>query len=451
MLRSLHLIAALLLLAGSPAAAQWLETQIDLAAAARPVDLCFNPTDDKVYSANYGTDDVTIIDGATNAVLATVATGDQPTSLCYNSVNNRVYVLHTGTAQSISVLDGPSNSIVGTISVGPYAQDLCYNPENNKVYCSNMYGNSVSVIDGATNSVITTVTTGAGPGAVFYYAPTNRVYVANTVGFSVTVIDGATNAVLATIPANVPARFGCNPDNNKVYCVCTNRWLMYVFDGTSNAVLDSVTFSSQTAPWCVDYCPRNNTAYLAVKNGTYSKVMLIDGTTNALLDSIAVNPLPDLILYNRWTNKMLTFDDGPYTASVIDCATNTLVRTIPIDTSPDCAVWNPIDNRVYVGCYINIPYPPMMTSSICVIRDSGGAVTETPNAEVRTPDRGAAIVRTSLHLTSSLNPSIPSSLLDASGRRVLALRPGPNDVSRVAPGIYFVRRQDATTRVLVAK
>jgi hypothetical protein len=93
----------------------------------------------------------------------------------------------------------------------------------------------------------------------------------------------------------------------------------------------------------------------------------------------------------------------------------------------------------------------MMTSSICVLRDSGGAVAETPNVEVRTPDRGAAIVRTSLHLTSSLNPSIPSSLLDASGRRVLALRPGPNDVSALPPGIYFVRRQDATTRVLVAK
>ncbi len=30
-------------------------------------------------------------------------------------------------------------------------------------------------------------------------------------------------------------------------------------------------------------------------------------------------------------------------------------------------------------------------------------------------------------------------LLDASGRRVLDLHPGPNDVSRLAPGVYFVR------------
>jgi hypothetical protein len=29
------------------------------------------------------------------------------------------------------------------------------------------------------------------------------------------------------------------------------------------------------------------------------------------------------------------------------------------------------------------------------------------------------------------------------GRRVLALSPGPNDVSRLAPGVYFVREQSA--------
>jgi hypothetical protein len=33
----------------------------------------------------------------------------------------------------------------------------------------------------------------------------------------------------------------------------------------------------------------------------------------------------------------------------------------------------------------------------------------------------------------------PAELLDASGRRVLRLRPGENDLSRLAPGVYFVR------------
>jgi hypothetical protein len=36
---------------------------------------------------------------------------------------------------------------------------------------------------------------------------------------------------------------------------------------------------------------------------------------------------------------------------------------------------------------------------------------------------------------------LPASLLNLAGRRVLDLKPGPNDVSRLAPGVYFVREQ----------
>jgi hypothetical protein len=32
-------------------------------------------------------------------------------------------------------------------------------------------------------------------------------------------------------------------------------------------------------------------------------------------------------------------------------------------------------------------------------------------------------------------------LLDISGRKVLDLRPGPNDVWTLAPGVYFIREQ----------
>jgi hypothetical protein len=46
-----------------------------------------------------------------------------------------------------------------------------------------------------------------------------------------------------------------------------------------------------------------------------------------------------------------------------------------------------------------------------------------------------------------------AALLDAAGRRVLSLKAGPNDVSRLSPGIYFVvnYRQTAAARVVVAR
>jgi hypothetical protein len=51
------------------------------------------------------------------------------------------------------------------------------------------------------------------------------------------------------------------------------------------------------------------------------------------------------------------------------------------------------------------------------------------------------IVRGVLFLTevSDLKPQANSWLLDVSGRKVIDLEPGANDVSALAPGVYFVR------------
>jgi hypothetical protein len=97
-------------------------------------------------------------------------------------------------------------------------------------------------------------------------------------------------------------------------------------------------------------------------------------------------------------------------------------------------------------------YPGRYWDCVTIKYDQTLGSEETPNGELRIPNRGATIARTSLHLTSSLNPSIPSSLLDASGRRVLALGPGPNDVSRLSPGVYFVLSEPgAVHRVMLVR
>jgi len=80
----------------------------------------------------------------------------------------------------------------------------------------------------------------------------------------------------------------------------------------------------------------------------------------------------------------------------------------------------------------------------------GGGIEETPSAELRMTNSGATIVRgvlfvprdmTELPSNSDCGPTL--SLLDISGRKVLNLRPGANDVRALAPGVYFVREAQA--------
>ncbi len=92
--------------------------------------------------------------------------------------------------------------------------------------------------------------------------------------------------------------------------------------------------------------------------------------------------------------------------------------------------------------------------------DQGTGVEETMKDERRTMNPGATIVRGVLELTASPCPRVPAStaLLDISGRIVMALRPGANDVSQLSPGVYFVheepsavgRKPPAVTKVIIA-
>jgi len=83
---------------------------------------------------------------------------------------------------------------------------------------------------------------------------------------------------------------------------------------------------------------------------------------------------------------------------------------------------------------------------------SGTGIEESEKSEVRREKTGATFVCGVLRLPSSPF-TIHTSLFDLTGRQVLSLRPGPNDVSRLAPAVYFVRdgRLTNTNRIVVPR
>ena len=135
----------------SAVSAQFLETTIQLDSNNAPSALCYNSQNNKIYCANHWVPDynVTVIDGATDSVIAIIPSGQEPLALCYNSQNNKVYCVNYYIA-SVMVIDGASDSVVATVgTVAPWA--LCYNPQSNKVYCANRDIGEVTVIDGGTD------------------------------------------------------------------------------------------------------------------------------------------------------------------------------------------------------------------------------------------------------------------------------------------------------------
>jgi YVTN family beta-propeller protein len=157
--------------------------------------IAVNTATNQVYLSNSGSNNVTVIDGATNA-LTYIAVGNGPGALAVNMVTNTVYVANQ-MDNTVTVIDGASHATT-TVPVGTRPVDIAVNSTTNVVYVANSGSNNVTAIDGITNAT-TTVSAGSMPVAIAVNAVTNTVYVANNQSNNVTVFQG-----LAGTPAPSP-------------------------------------------------------------------------------------------------------------------------------------------------------------------------------------------------------------------------------------------------------
>jgi YVTN family beta-propeller protein len=81
-----------------------------------PSSLALNPAADRIYVAEAGTNVISVLDGASNAVIGTVAVGGPPRGLAVNAVTNRIYVARSLTAD-VLVIDGATNAIIATVAL----------------------------------------------------------------------------------------------------------------------------------------------------------------------------------------------------------------------------------------------------------------------------------------------------------------------------------------------
>jgi YVTN family beta-propeller protein len=62
-----------------------------------------------------------------------------------NPKNDTVYLANTG-ADTVSVLDGRTNTVTATVPVGSAPVNIAVNPNTKTIYVTNESGNSVSVL-----------------------------------------------------------------------------------------------------------------------------------------------------------------------------------------------------------------------------------------------------------------------------------------------------------------
>src|SRR5271157_3888426 len=112
------------------------------------------------YITNQGSNNFSVIDTATNEVIASVPVGYSPTGIAVSPNGQKLYVAVGGDAGGVNVIDTATNSIIDTVLIGTppvYLEGVVVTPDGTKVYVANVGNNNVSVIDTATNKVTASV------------------------------------------------------------------------------------------------------------------------------------------------------------------------------------------------------------------------------------------------------------------------------------------------------
>ena len=176
-----------------------------------------SPDGSKVYVANAGSNNVSVIDTATNTVIATIPVGDLSLRRGGEPGRQKVYVANYVLRHRVGDRHGDQYGDRHVpVGIPPTAWRSARTAARSMSRTT--LPARVSVIDTATNTVIATIPVGDNPFGVAVSPDGSKVYVANSNSHTVSVIATATDTVTATIPVgNIPLGVAVTPDGSKLY------------------------------------------------------------------------------------------------------------------------------------------------------------------------------------------------------------------------------------------
>ncbi|MDQ1251304.1 MAG: hypothetical protein QG646_377 [Euryarchaeota archaeon] len=282
------------------------------------------------YITNSASNNVSVIDTASNNVTATVNVGSLPFGVAANTNGKKVYVANY-LSNNVSVIDTATNTVTATIDVGNLPFGIAVNPQGTRVYVANYLNNTVSIICTSAESVLASVDVQRGPCEVAVSPDGKKVYVTSLNSNNISIINTATNTVTAAVNVGSPT-FGVavTPDGKKVYVTNANSTNVSVIDAASNTVTATVPVG--TMPWGVAVNPQGTKVYVA--NSDSNTVSVINTTTNIVVATVSVGSLPCGISVNPQGTKVYVANSDSNNVSVIDAATNTVTATVNVGSLP---------------------------------------------------------------------------------------------------------------------
>jgi YVTN family beta-propeller protein len=286
-----------------------------------------------VYAANADSDDVTVIDAATNLVVTTISVGNEPRNPAASPDGSRVYVPNRFD-DNVSVIDGTSLMVLTTIDDASFDEpySAAVSPDSKTVYTANKKGGgsttgSVTVIDALSNMVTTTIddVCFSSPEWVIFNPVLPRAYVVSRGGNSVCVIDTTNNTVIDSVTV------GSNPRSAVVTC---DGAFVYVANNSGSPSVSKFRTSDNTIVGSgIDFVggsPRNmaitpdcTKIFVPLQNDTVGLIVTATDTPSTIMVPNGDSTYGAAVTFDGRRAYITDEDDNE--VEVIDVATNTVL------------------------------------------------------------------------------------------------------------------------------
>src|SRR5688572_5193342 len=219
-----------------------------------------------VYVTNEIGGDLTVIDGGTNQVVATIPLGKRPRGIKVSPDGTKLFVALSGspmappgtdesklpppdrTADGIGVVDIATRKITTVLTSGTDPEQISLSADGSRVFVSNEDAGVASIIDVATNKIVGDVKVGGEPEGVTTSPNGQWVYVTSEEDNRIAVIDTASNKLIKMFEVGArPRSSAFLPDSSKAYVTAENGGTVHVVNTKNHTVTKTLKITGEMA------------------------------------------------------------------------------------------------------------------------------------------------------------------------------------------------------------
>jgi YVTN family beta-propeller protein len=310
---------------------------------------------DRVYAAEQFSNTVSVTDPVDNKLLGVIKLGDaQPANFSplykgqvlvhgmgYSPDHRTLAVVSIG-SNSVTFIDTATNAVKHVTYVGRAPHEAFYTPDGKEVWVTVRGENYIAVLDAKTFEEKTRIVTPAGPGMQIFSPDGKYGYICSSFNPETDVVTVADHKIIAKVKQESPfcPNIAATPDGNQVWFTLKDTGKTQVFNAKppfnliktldTGPITNHVNFA---------HTAKGTLAYVTIGGINQVKVFRTDDFSEVA--TIPVGNLPHGVWPSGDGSRIYVGLENADALAAIDTATNTVIGNIPIGQAPQAIAYVP--------------------------------------------------------------------------------------------------------------